>query len=116
MFCYNVINFFFNGKSIEVSLLRFSSLLALPRKYFFFPKEVGKRAAEEWQLWQTNGRTRMSNLIRADHWRNQRDRADTVLWRKDNDEGQARQLDRCPALPLYQAQRSSQTACTECDL
>lgn len=47
----------------------------------------------------------MSNLIRADHWRNKGDRADTVLWLKDNDEGQALQLDRCPALPLYQAQR-----------
>jgi len=58
----------------------------------------------------------MLNWIRADYWHNNRDKAYIVLWFKDNDEGQALQLDSCPALPLYQAQRSSQTACNQCDL
>jgi hypothetical protein len=44
----------------------------------------------------------MLNLISSSYWHNKRDKADIVLWLEDNDEGQAPQLDLCPAPPLYQ--------------
>lgn len=58
----------------------------------------------------------MLNLISAGYQHNKRDKADTVLWLKYNDEGQALYLDLCPALPLYQAWKRIQTACDQCDL
>ena len=52
----------------------------------------------------------MLNLISAGYQHNKRDKADIVLWLKDNDEGQVLQLDLCPALPLYQVWKRIQTA------
>lgn len=53
----------------------------------------------------------MLNLISTDYQQNKRDKADIVLWLKDSEQGQALQLDLCPALLLSQAWKEIQIAC-----
>lgn len=58
----------------------------------------------------------MSDLINVGSQHIKSDKADIVLCLKDNDKGQALQLDLCPALPLYQAWARTETASNQEDL